>query len=51
MNSAIVVREKNFLKNDDKLVLLASHNTDDLRQLCDKIYKIENGRITGEIEL
>ena len=39
------------LKNDDKLILLASHNKDDLRQLCDKIYKLENGRITGEIEL
>lgn len=39
------------LKNEDKLILIASHNKDDLRLLCDKIFKIDNGQICGEIKL
>lgn len=39
------------LKKEDKLVLLASHNKDDLKLLCDKIYKLDNGKIVGEIKL
>ena len=33
------------LKNKDKIILLASHDLDDLKLLCDKIYFIENGRV------
>ena len=32
-------------KNKDKIILLASHDLDDLNLLCDEIYFIENGRI------
>ena len=39
------------LKEEDKMVLLASHNKDDLKLLCDKIYNIEDGKIVGEISL
>lgn len=39
------------LKNEDKLILIASHNKDDLKILCNKIYKIDGGKIVGEIEL
>lgn len=39
------------LKDEGKLVLLASHNKDDLKYLCDTIYKIDNGKIIGEIKL
>lgn len=39
------------LKEEGKLVLLASHNKDDLKYLCDTIYKIDNGKIIGEIKL
>lgn len=39
------------LKKEEKLILIASHNKEDLRILCDKIYHIEAGKILGEIEL
>lgn len=39
------------LKKQGVLIILASHNKDDLRILCDKIYKIEHGSLTGEISL
>ncbi len=39
------------LKKENKLILIASHNKDDLKLLCDKIFKIDNGRITGDIKL
>lgn len=39
------------LKKQNKLILIASHSKEDLRLLCDKIYKIDNGNILGEIEL
>lgn len=39
------------LKVEGKLVLLASHNKDDLKLLCDTIYNIENGKIEGEISV
>lgn len=37
-------------KNDDKLILMASHNKEDLLNICDMIYKIEDGKIMGTIE-
>ena len=33
------------LKKKGKLVLLASHNKDDLNLLCDELYKIQSGKI------
>ena len=39
------------LKKENKLILMASHNKDDLKFLCDKIFKIDEGKIMGEIEL
>ncbi len=39
------------LKKKDTLILIASHNKEDLRILCDKIYKIDTGKIIGEITL
>ncbi|MDD2644232.1 MAG: ATP-binding cassette domain-containing protein [Methanobacteriaceae archaeon] len=39
------------LKDQNKLILIASHNKDDLRLLCDKIFRIEQGKIVGEIKI
>ncbi len=39
------------LKKQKKIILLASHNKDDLNYLCDKIFYIENGRIVDEKEV
>lgn len=39
------------LKKENKLILIASHNKDDLKLLCDKVYKIDNGKICGEMVL
>lgn len=39
------------LKNENKLILIASHNKEDLKILCDKIFNIDDGCIIGEIEL
>ena len=36
-------------KNKDKIILLASHDLDDLNLLCDEIYFIENGRIKDSL--
>lgn len=39
------------LREKNKLILIASHNKDDLKLLCNKIFKIENGKISGEMKL
>lgn len=39
------------LKKKDTLILIASHNKEDLKILCDKIYKMDHGKIEGEITL
>ena len=39
------------LKKEKKIVLIASHNKDDLIKLCDIIYKIDDGKLLGEIKL
>ena len=39
------------LRNEDKLILIASHNKEDLKVLCDTIYEINEGEIKGEIKL
>jgi len=39
------------LKKENKIVLIASHNKDDLIKLCDIIYKIDDGKLLGEIKL
>lgn len=33
------------LKNQGKTILLASHNSEDIRILCDKVYEMDGGRI------
>lgn len=33
------------LRNQGKTILLASHNTEDIKILCDYVYIIENGKI------
>ena len=33
------------LKNEGRLILPASHNTEDLSLLCDVIYKVDNGKV------
>lgn len=38
-------------KEANKIILLASHNKEDLTILCDEIYKMENGEIKGRISL
>ena len=35
------------LKNEGKLIILASHNTEDIRILCDVIIKMDKGRVIG----
>lgn len=37
-------------KKKGKMILLASHNKEDLRILCDVIYKLEDGKLCGEIK-
>lgn len=38
------------LKKQEKIILLASHNMEDLKILCDKIFYISNGRLTDKKE-
>ena len=33
------------LKNEGKTMLLASHNSEDIRHLCDKVYRMDAGKI------
>lgn len=51
-NSIIIVRDIiKELKKEDKLILIASHNKEDLNILCDKVYKMEEGNVVGETKL
>lgn len=38
------------LKKQDKIILLASHNKDDLDYLCDQVFYITNGRVSDKKE-
>ncbi len=38
------------LKSQKKLILLASHNSEDLKYLCDKIFYVSNGKIKDKKE-
>lgn len=50
--SVILVRQIiKELCTKEKIVLIASHNKDDLKILCDEIIKIDDGKIMGEIKL
>ena len=31
------------MKNEGKLIILASHNREDIDVLCDEVYEMENG--------
>ena len=33
------------MKRKGKLILLASHNKEDIDVLCDEVYEMENGRL------
>ena len=33
------------LKKEGKLILISSHNSDDIESLCDYIYEIEEGKL------
>ena len=33
------------LKEEGKLILISSHNSDDIESLCDYIYEIEEGKL------
>lgn len=35
------------LKRQGKTIILASHNSEDIRILCDKVYEMDGGRIQG----
>lgn len=35
------------LKKEGKVILLASHNPEDIRMLCDQVYSMEAGRLTA----
>lgn len=35
------------LKKEGKIILLASHNSEDIRILCDQVYSMEAGRLTA----
>lgn len=32
-------------KDEEKIILIASHNKEDIRILCDKVYRVGHGRI------
>lgn len=34
------------MKEENKLIILASHNKDDIEFLCDEVYEIENGQMS-----
>ena len=34
------------LKEQDKTILIASHNAEDIRLLCDEVYEMEAGVLT-----
>lgn len=36
------------MKNEEKIILLASHNREDIDILCDEVYQIENGILIKE---
>lgn len=38
------------LKEQDKMILLASHNKEDLNYLCDKIFYVANGKVSDKQE-
>ena len=36
-------------KEQGKLIIITSHNKEDIEQLCDEVYKIENGSIVEQV--
>lgn len=37
------------LKRQGKVILIASHNAEDIQILCDRVYRMEAGRMTASI--
>ena len=38
------------LRAEGKTMILASHHFQDIRKLCDRVYEMDAGRITGQYE-
>ena len=38
-------------KEEGCLILLASHNAEDIRQLCDKVYRVDKGKVKKEEDI
>ena len=38
------------LREEGKTMILASHHSQDIRSLCDRVYEMDGGRITGQYE-
>ena len=36
------------MKKQGKTILLASHNNEDIQVLCDKVYKMEDGKLVEQ---
>ena len=36
------------LKEDGRLIILASHNREDIEVLCDEVYEMENGVLSKQ---
>lgn len=34
------------IRDDGKIVLLSSHNSEDIKVLCDKVYELDGGVLT-----
>lgn len=47
----IIYRLIQEAKASGKLILLASHNKEDLKNLCDQVYKLDKGKIVDNYEM
>ncbi|MFQ6862241.1 MAG: ATP-binding cassette domain-containing protein [Beduini sp.] len=54
LDEAGIIELREWIKDEkkkDKIILIASHSKEDLRILCDVIYGMEDGHLTGVIQL
>ena len=54
LDEASVAKVKNILldyKKTGKTVILASHHKDDINELCDKVYEMNEGRVIPEVKI
>lgn len=50
-NLKLLMEDLNQLKNDGKYLLVASHNKDFLKEICEKIYVLEHDSAEGTISI